>query len=936
MYKRIFVVMIAALAIFSACKKNPEDTQPAPSQESPAAAKTAETKAVEAKAPDANVADARTPDANAANAKAAANAADAKAPNANGDTAVPETSTGETPTGAISLGPLQCDKPVEYAHVQPASSLRLDVKACAKRQGYTHDDIANRVKNGGSEEELESDEKPLLVRAIECGDVESAKALIDIGAIHTAAYDDDVISVKKRTPLMAAAWRGNVEMIQMLRKAGQDVNAQDGGAHFTGEGKYLAERESLDVLKDDYEADRESFTPLMYAIAGMNSYEAVKALLDAGAKPDAPALRLAIRERKPDVVQLLLGAHNADNSPILRVDMDAVREAAATCNADALRLILCHSEWKDRNAHDLAQAFAAASQCDTADSAQMLAQIGAPVSLFDAVKADKPQVVEALIASGADVHARNAADENHSVLWYAAEVGNADIVRALLKAGATIDNDAAALLETAAAHAHADVLALLLEAGAKLDSCKPPILHVVAEASCHGPKWKPAYGREDFVFIDEWADPYCNIPKTIEILTKAGADPFVIDESEIPLETAIYADALDTFAPLVKAMDVDPEKKEREWIRIALAFANEDPKIWEQKEVSVLGKLLEAGVPSPMVAAELSENLLPDLIRKDDTKNAIALIQHGIDVNAVGEDGSTAFSIACEKGNYKLARFLYEKHADILVATKGKHPVVSLLSHVESGWKYHDYKMMEFVAMLLRDPKLDLSVQVSNGGAEDMTLLEFLKTIMMNEKGIKSLAIYDVLRSRDDDKNCKLTKEEIDEMKEMLETMYGEFALQFKEFSCCAKGRGTCEEEGVKITPWKLNEEEAPFAYIDPVCQTFPGLAACRGINPTYPSFAQPSVITESGCIVHIDDDDRDNDENAYACSINDMYESNGVDLGVGGPCPPSDLEDYREECAGEILEFNFYARGQYECECGECEGGGSRSDDEDNENDEE
>ncbi|MHB0971133.1 MAG: ankyrin repeat domain-containing protein [Thermoanaerobaculia bacterium] len=149
--------------------------------------------------------------------------------------------------------------------------------------------------------------------AIERGDADAVKALLDEGVPVDTPID---YGEHKITPLMKAAWEGDVAIIEMLIAAGANVNA---AASDTGETALLnaVTREHSDVVaillkhKPDVSVKNAfGFNALTSAVAAGNQ-EIAAMLLDAGAKIDdgahgMPPLQFAASGGKVDMIRFLV------------------------------------------------------------------------------------------------------------------------------------------------------------------------------------------------------------------------------------------------------------------------------------------------------------------------------------------------------------------------------------------------------------------------------------------------------------------------------------------------------------------------------------------------------------------------------------------------------------------------------------------------------
>lgn len=213
---------------------------------------------------------------------------------------------------------------------------------------------------------------------------------------------------------------------------------------------------ATDLIRSGVDVNRfvsDGLTPLMIASC-LGQPQMVDLLLTAGAqvlavepRAGATALHKAALSGSPDVVALLLdhGAFIDQQVPIL--GHTALMDAVVYKHEAVVRLLLergartaIGNHWHE-TALDLARRDrldAIAGLIEAKDEADAAGIRGQPLVL--AIKAGDLREVERLVAAGADVDARvpmtGSPDDDYTPLAVAAREGHADIVRALLDAGA--------------------------------------------------------------------------------------------------------------------------------------------------------------------------------------------------------------------------------------------------------------------------------------------------------------------------------------------------------------------------------------------------------------------------------------------------------------------------------------------------------------------
>jgi len=283
---------------------------------------------------------------------------------------------------------------------------------------------------------------------------------------------------------------------------------------------------------------------------------------------------------------------------------------------------------------------------------------GGQTALMWAVSQRQSAVAEALLEGGADVHAGS--KTGFTPLMFAAQTGDADTTRILLRAGAK-PNDAQPKtgltpLMIASAMAHAEAVDLLLDQGANpnlVDASGYSSLHRVVRDSDYG--INP--GSRDAVFT------------IVKSLLKHGANPNIrlVQDKEKAAEE-------------IKNGNVQIEGK-RSAVTVNEIILQGATPIFLAAEVNnldVIKVLVEAGA-DPLLASERGTTPLimaagggTDVQREralEERATAIEttkfLVEHGADVNAAGQYGWTALHAAAYQGMNDVIEYLVSKGANI-------------------------------------------------------------------------------------------------------------------------------------------------------------------------------------------------------------------------------------------------------------------------------
>ena len=449
-----------------------------------------------------------------------------------------------------------------------------------------------------------------LVEAAQKGDRETVQSLVKQHADVNAAQPDGA------TALAWASQRDDLEMADLLIRAGAKVNAAN-----------------------DY-----GVTPLSLACTNGSS-AMVEQLLKSGANPNAAqwdgetVLMTCVRPGNADAVKALL-AHGANVNAQTRRGQTALMWAAAEKHPEVAKLLIEHGADVNTKSHTVS---------GIAPAMHITYGLHDHVTgKFDRVEPGEVHEDPSIPKGG------------FTALMFAAQRGDLDSARALLAAGAKLNDIAPEYgnaLVVASANSQEEMALFLLDKGAD-----PNVADGFGYTSLHYALWKGiaaiSMNRHGLATDYRWMWP--NLPGLVKALLAYGANPNARVTKGFPnFDYPAFARSVGHSLPQFNQIGITP---------FLLAAASGD---------ASLMRLLVANGADPLMATEDGTTPLMaaagigriDDRTEEEEKGALEAVQLavelGANVNAANRQGRTALQGAAFMGSNAIIQFLVDKGANI-------------------------------------------------------------------------------------------------------------------------------------------------------------------------------------------------------------------------------------------------------------------------------
>ena len=585
----------------------------------------------------------------------------------------------------------------------------------------------------------------------------------DVVEVLLTRADVNVKDKQSVTALMLAVRNNLPDVVQALLDAGANANAKD----------------------------KQDRTALMRAMVEKASPEMVKMLLDAGAdanvkgKQDVTALMLAVENKLPDVVRVLLDARADANVKDKQDKTVLMRAVDGKCSPEMVKMLL--DAGADANIKDK-QGMTALMWATKTESCQEVIQLlqersqdASPNSLPDddflqlCAKRTAEEIRKALEEDRARINVKD--KDGMTMLMYAARENlNPEVMKVLLKAAVTFNNDIQNILQKvdinagnkedktalmfAAENNSPDVMRVLLNAGAKIgakdtqgktalmmyaarDNAEPEVMRELLKAA-RGEGVGPfnvdindsdKEGKTTLVYAVEGK---CN-PEVVKELLKAGA---VVKAEDIELAKERKTNVQEVVEMLRTAQKA---RIDRVFLGICAEGTAKD--VNQALEFGAnIGAKDDQDMTTLMYAAKSNADPAVMKVLLDAAaafNKDIRNILQKVDVNAGNKEGKTVLMFAAESNSSDVVQVLLKAGADVnakdkqdrtvliwAVVGKAKPEVISMLLDVGADINVKDKQNMTPLMFAVKNNSseivqvlLDAGANVSAGNRDGVVAL---------------------------------------------------------------------------------------------------------------------------------------------------------------------------------------------------------------------